>query len=249
MNINFDNQRVLVTGGSRGIGRAIAETFLDSGDCQVVITGQTTDEPFWVGSERDKGRHLSYLKLDFLSNDWVEDFRVFLNGSEGFDVCINNAGINSIHLLPDFPVKEIDKILQVNLQAPIVLSGMVARAMMQKRYGRIVNISSIFGVVTRSKRSAYTASKSGLIGVTKTMALDLSPYGILVNSISPGFIETELTRRVLGVDGIEEMKSKIPAGRLGSPEEIATYVVFLASKNNSYMTGENIAIDGGFLCE
>lgn len=249
MLIDFDGQKILVTGGSRGIGKKIALAFLENGDCQVVITGQSKDAPDWVDGLVKQGVSLNYYSLDFARNDWVKPLEEIIAKHDGFDVCVNNAGINSIHHLPDFPVEKIDEILSVNLQAPIVISGLVSKIMAQKKYGKIVNISSIFGVVSKAKRSAYTASKSGLIGVTRTMALDLAKDNILVNSISPGFFDTELTRNVLGEAGMNEMAFRIPMQRLGRPEEIATYVLFVASKQNTYMTGENIVIDGGFICE
>lgn len=248
MQIDFANQKVLVTGGSRGIGKEIAKAFLQSGCGRVAVTGQSDQQPAWIEEFKNQSFDIQYFCLDLLSDNWIEALKSIVNEYEGFDVCINNAGINSIHHLPNFPEEKVNQILAVNLQAPILISGIVCQKMAQNRYGRIVNIASIFGVVSKEMRSAYTASKSGLIGVTKTMALDLASDNILVNSVSPGFIETELTQKVLGKDGIEEMQKRIPLARLGSPKEIASYVLFLASKQNTYMTGQNMVVDGGFVC-
>jgi len=244
--INFDGQRVLVTGGSRGIGKEIALAFLNAGNCGVVITGKSDKSPEWINEF--VGR-VEYLPLDLSSDGWINQLEKEIENRDAFDVCVNNAGINSIHLLPEFPAEKVDEILRVNLHAPIVISGIIARKMQTKQYGRIVNISSIFGVVTKSMRSAYTASKSGLIGVTKTMALDLAKDNILVNAVSPGFIDTQLTRDVLGEEGMKEMAARVPMGRLGDVKEIAIQVVFLSSGLNTYMTGQNVIVDGGFVCE
>ena len=114
-------------------------------------------------------------------------------------------------------------------------------------YGRIVNISSIFGVVGKAKRAAYSAAKAGLIGLTLTAAVDLAPYNVLVNSVSPGFVLTDLTKRILNKKDISQIKSFIPMGRLGRPEDIAPIVLFLASELNTYITGQNIVADGGYV--
>lgn len=246
MLINFDRQKILVTGGSRGIGKEIAVAFLNAGDCRVVITGKLAEKPEWIESY---SKRVEYLPLDLSSDDWMPVFEDVVERQDGFDICVNNAGINSVYLLADFPPEKVDEILKVNLHAPIVISGIVSRKMSERKYGRIINIASIFGVVTKSMRSAYTASKSGLIGVTKTMALDLAKDNVLVNVVSPGFIDTQLTRDVLGEHGMKEMAKRVPLGRLGEVKEIATHVLFLGSNLNTYMTGQNVIVDGGFVCE
>ena len=246
MQINFDKQKILVTGGSRGIGKEIAIAYLNAGDCKIVITGKSIKKPDWISQY---GGRIEYLSLDLNSETWISKFETEVERFGGFDVCVNNAGINSIHLLADFPPEKTNEILKVNLHAPIVISGIVSRKMSEKKYGRIINIASIFGVVTKSMRSAYTASKAGLIGVTRTMALDLAKDNVLVNAVSPGFIYTQLTREVLGEEGMNEMAGRVPLGRLGKVDEIAVHVLFLSSSLNTYMTGQNVIVDGGFVCE
>ena len=129
---------------------------------------------------------------------------------------------------------------------PFVLTREISKIMKKNKYGRIVNIASIFGVISREKRAAYSSTKSGLIGLTKATAHDLAKDNILVNSISPGFIDTELTKNILGEKSMKEISSSIPLKRLGDPDEIAKLVLFLTSDQNTYITGENIIIDGGY---
>ena len=123
----------------------------------------------------------------------------------------------------------------------------VSKAMKAREYGRIVNIASIFGHCTKEKRSCYTTSKFALVGMTKTLAVEMAPYNVLVNSVSPGFTATELTTRVLGTEGIAEMCKQVPMKRMAMPDEISKVVLFLSSEHNTYLTGQNIIVDGGFV--
>ena len=154
--------------------------------------------------------------------------------------------INKVDLIQDIEEKDWDWIQNVNTRGPFLLISKIAEKMKNQGFGKIVNIASIFGSISKSKRAAYSTSKWGLIGLTKAVALDLAPYNILVNSVSPGFIDTELTRKILDYKEIEELKDTIPQKRLGEVEEIAKIVLFLSSDLNSYITGQNIIIDGGF---
>ncbi|EAJ5709285.1 TPA: SDR family NAD(P)-dependent oxidoreductase [Campylobacter coli] len=238
---NFKGKKVLVTGGTRGIGYQIAKEFARY-DAHVVITG--TSEEF----EGD-----SILKYEQLvvnnNNQWYNDIEYIVKKYNGFDICINNAGINKISNIDSVELKNIQEIILVNLTMPIYLTSVVSKYMIKNKRGYIINIASVFGVVSRSGRNPYTASKSGLIGATKTIALDLAKYNILVNCISPGFIDTELTSKILGKTGIDEVVSKIPLGRLGRVEDITPLVLFLCSHLNTYITGQNFIIDGGFSIE
>lgn len=250
MNISFEGQCVLVTGGSRGIGKSVAEAFLENGAAQVVVTGKSETVPEWIDNHREgAGGALRYFSLDLSNENWPDQFSGLMESVARIDVCINNAGINSIHNIYEFPIDKLREILRVNLEAPIAISGMVSKTMIERSYGRIINIASIFGVVSRGMRSAYTASKAGLIGTTRTLSIELARHNVLVNAVSPGFIKTELTSRVLGEDGIREMESRIPMARLGEVNEIANVVLFLSSRQNSYISGENVVVDGGFIGE
>ena len=143
--------------------------------------------------------------------------------------------------------KNISSLIDVNLVSAIKISSFVSKKMKSKRKGKIINISSIFGVISKKKRSIYSATKFGLIGFTKSIALDLAQHNIQVNSISPGFVETDLTKKILGKLEIEKIKKEIPLQRLAKPEEISNLVIFLSSIYSNYITGQNIIIDGGYV--
>ena len=231
-------KRALVTGGTRGIGAATAWALLEAG-YEVVVTGRSPD-----GKPPDG---CSYLHCDFSNPAEVEALAAKA-ASLDLAVLVNNAGINKIGLLCEYDPAEFARIQQVNITAPFMLCRAVVPGMRQRRFGRIVNITSIWGVVSKSGRSAYSASKFGLLGLSRALALEVAAENVLVNCVAPGVVDTELTRSVLGEEGISELVSRIPMGRLGKPEEIARFVRFLASEENSYMTGQSVVVDGGFTC-
>lgn len=243
MIIKFDNKKVLVTGGTRGIGKKIAEEFSKNG-ALVTITGTSKSKPEWCLD------NINYEQLNIQDGlNWQERVDEIVNQYDGFDILVNNAGINKVNKIFETSKEDISNILLTNLNAPIYITSSVSKKMVDKKYGYIINIGSIFGVVSKEGRSPYTASKSGLIGVTRAMAIDLGPYNIYVNTLSPGFVNTELTRRILGEKGMEEMKKRIPMQKLATVDDIAPAVLFLASDQNKYITGQNIIVDGGFTIE
>ena len=215
---------VLITGGSRGIGRAIVERYQKAG-CKILAPPRS--------------------ELNLLSNDSVDNF-ISSNKDKKIDVIINNAGINDINLIEDITDDEIDRMLMTNLISPIRLIRGFVGQMKQRRFGRIVNIGSVWAVVSKSGRAIYSASKNGLHGITNTLALELAPYNILVNTICPGFVLTELTSKNNSPAQIEELAKNIPLGRLATPAEIAEFVYFCGSELNTYLTAQKIIIDGGF---
>jgi 3-oxoacyl-[acyl-carrier protein] reductase len=162
------------------------------------------------------------------------------------DVLVNNAGINKIGPFTEIAPEDFQLIQQVNVFAPFMLCQAAVPAMVRKGGGRIVNISSIWGKVSKEQRASYSTSKFALNGMTLALSAEHAVNGIVANCIAPGFIDTELTRKVLGDAGIESIISTVPARRLGRAEEIARLVLWLSSDENSYVTGQNIAIDGGF---
>ena len=226
----------VVTGGTRGIGYAIAEKLLKDG-LRVIVTGTARNSIYPKGAQ--------FKQVDFLKKNSVEPFIEFLK-NEKIDVLVNNAGINKIDKFTDINISDFDKILCVNLRAPFLLSQAVIPYMKSQNWGRIINITSIFGNISKEYRAAYSSSKFGLDGMTAALASEVAEYGILANSIGPGFIDTELTKRVLGESGINKLRERFPIKRLGMASEIANFVSWLASEENTYISGQNLMIDGGF---
>lgn len=226
----------VVTGGTRGIGFAIAEKMVQDG-LGVLVTGTRRDVSGPAGTE--------YYAVDFVDTQSVQTFAEFLSEKK-VDVLVNNAGINKIDEFHKIKIDDFNQILQVNLRAPFLLCQAVIPAMKESGWGRIINITSIFGHLTKEFRASYSTSKFGLDGMTAALSAEVSQYGILANSVGPGFIDTELTRAVLGEEGMRRICDGVPMKRLGRVEEIAALVSWLASESNTYMTGQNLMIDGGF---
>lgn len=244
MEVDFSNKVVLVTGGTRGIGKAIAKLFLEY-NAEVIATG-TDLINVDVSNNNSIKNKINYKTLDFSSHSSTSSFLKKLNDGPPIDILINNAGINKIDDISNINSKDWDKINKVNLRGPFILTKEIVKKMKSLKQGHIVNIASIFGVVSKKKRSVYSTTKSGLIGFTKSIALDLAPYNIIVNSVSPGFVDTELTRKILTAREIEKIKKTIPLLRLAEADEIAKTIIFLCSKYNTYISGQNIIVDGGF---
>ena len=228
--------RAVVTGATRGIGYAIAERLIKDG-IEVIATGTSEDGDY------PNGAH--YYPVDFLNDSSLKGFVKYLKQQE-IDILVNNAGINKIDEFSNIDVDDFDRILKVNLRTPFLLCQAVIRHMKGNSWGRIVNITSIFGNVTKEYRASYSSSKFGLDGMTVALASEVSGMGILANSVGPGFFDTDLTRSVLGKKGMAVVQRQIPIKRLGQVNEIASLVSWLVSNENSYISGQNIMIDGGF---
>jgi 3-oxoacyl-[acyl-carrier protein] reductase len=239
MNTLFKGKVALVTGGTGGIGRAISNRLHELG-AKVIITGR--NEAPSPGLEI-----FSYLQADFSSRPQTEAFAAKVESIENLSILVNCAGINEIHRLEDFPSQVFDEIQNVNTRAPYLLTQAAARNMIAGgRPGKILNIASIWASQTKVGRSAYCTSKSAILGMTRAASADLASKDILVNALSPGFIATELTERTMGAAGIKEVQAVVPMGRLGKAEEIAEVAAFLVGPGNTYLTGQNIIVDGGF---
>lgn len=232
----MSQRTALVTGGTRGIGRAIAETLLKRGD-KVIVTGTKPDGQPPAGA--------SFEVIDFTDGVAIQAFADRV-AAMNIDILVNNAGTNKIAPFAEIEPKDFALIQAVNVTAPFLLSRAVLAHMKKRGWGRIVNISSIWGKISRAQRGSYSTSKFALDGMTAALAAEVAKDGILANCVSPGFIDTELTQRMLGADGLAQVVQEIPLGRLGNVDEIATFVSWLAGPENTYISGQNIAIDGGF---
>ncbi|MCE2663453.1 MAG: SDR family NAD(P)-dependent oxidoreductase [Microcystis wesenbergii TW10] len=221
------HHKALITGGSRGLGAAMASLLEDQG---VEVIAPTRDV------------------LDLSRMESIAAYIASEQG-KGFDIIINNAGINLLNELTHVKDEDWQIMLQVNLTAPMALIRGFSPYMKAQKWGRIVNISSIFSLVTRENRSAYSATKAGLNGLTRTAAVELAPHGILVNAVCPGYVETELTFVNNSPEQLAAITATIPLQRLAQPHEIAKLVSFLCSEENTYLTGQTLVIDGGFTCK
>jgi len=219
------NRVALVTGASRGIGTAIATVLAREG--ARVLTPTRSE-------------------MDLSDPESIERYVSSIEGS--IDILVNNAGINFLAGLDELDSATLNETLQINLVAPLQLTRLVAERMRANRYGRIVNLSSIWSIVSKERRAAYAASKSAVNGVTRTLALELGPHGILINAIAPGYVNTELTHQNNSPEQIQVISNNIPLQRLAEPKEIAEMAAFLCSEKNSYMTGQVIVVDGGYIC-
>ena len=234
--MNKGRCRAVVTGATRGIGYAIADRLVSDG-LDVIGTG--------TGGQGRYPDGASYRQVDCLDDKSVEDFVGFLK-KEKIDVLVNNAGINKISKFAEIDIDDFDKVLRVNLRSPFLFCQAVIPYMESNEWGRIVNITSIFGKITKELRASYSSSKFGLDGMTAALSAEVAELGILANSVAPGFVDTDLTRKVLGQQGMKDLADKIPAKRVGNVDEIASLVSWLVSEENTYLSGQNLVIDGGF---
>jgi len=248
INIDFTGRTVLITGATKGIGAAMANDFYNAG-ASLILTGTDSKQIDELNMNNlKKNIHgIEYIQTDFSDDRSLRSFLEFIKSCSKIDVCINNAGTNRIEPIDLTTPEDYDFLNNVNLRAPFLITGQVSRLMKKLNYGRIINIASIWSVISKPGRSIYSATKAGLVGMTKAAAAELGDWGILVNSVSPGFTMTELTKKSLSGSEIKDLSAQIPLKRFALPEEISKLVLFLASDLNGYITGQNIVIDGGFV--
>ena len=236
------DQVVLVTGASRGIGRAIAEKFIALG---ATVLGTATSEGGAVAISEYLGEAGKGFVLNVTDNDSIAALFADIKKDFGsVDVLVNNAGITRDNLLMRMKDDEWNDIIETNLTPIFKMSKAAMRPMMKKRVGRIINVGSVVGTMGNAGQANYAAAKAGVIGFTKSLAREVASRGITVNTVAPGFIETDMTK-ALNEDQRAATLANVPAGRLGDPSEIAATVVFLASEGAAYITGETIHVNGG----
>ncbi len=235
--MQLSKKKVIVTGATRGIGKAIANAFC-RGNYYVIGTSTTN-----VNASSTCCNEM--FTVDFGDDKQIEDCAAFVYEQKA-DILINNAGINKIAPFVEIEPKDFQLIQKVNVFAPFRLCQAAVPAMRENKWGRIINISSIWGKISKEFRASYSASKFALDGLTAALAIEHARDGIIANCIAPGFTDTELTRSVLGDEGINKIVELVPARRMGTVEDIANFVLWLCSEENNYITGQNIAIDGGF---
>lgn len=226
MEISLSGRSVFLTGGSRGIGKRIGEVFQAAG---AELTAPGREE------------------LDLLSAGSIEEY-IRSHQEVKPDIFIHCAGINRLAGITEIDRDILQDVFQVNLYSAVQLLNAFADSMKEKKYGRILFVSSLYAMVSKERRIAYSASKNALTGLAKTLALELAPYHVMVNLIAPGYVMTDMTRKNLSEQEIELIREQIPTGSFQSEDDIASLAAFLCSDYNRSITGQLIAVDGGFTC-
>ena len=244
----LENKTALITGASRGIGKGIATEFAKQGANVAFTFNASVDaakelenalESFGIKAKGYQSNAANFDAAQELVKEVLEDF-----GS--LEILINNAGITKDNLLMRISEEDFDKVIEVNLKSVFNLTKAVIRPMMKQRNGSIINMSSVVGVKGNAGQANYAASKAGILGFTKSVALELGSRNIRCNAIAPGFIETEMTAK-LDEKTVEQWRKDIPLRRGGSPQDVANACIFLASDLSSYITGQTLNVDGGML--
>ena len=240
---------VLITGGSRGIGKAVAIKFAEKGN-QIIINyvSEKTDTEKLKNELLEAGaKDVLLIKADVSNSEDVKNMvKESIEKFEKIDILVNNAGITKDNLLMRMSEEVFDKVIQINLKGTYLVTKEVTKYMMKKRSGSIVNLASVVGVAGNAGQCNYAASKAGIIGFTKSIAKELASRNIRANAVAPGFIETDMTN-VLKEEIKENINSQIPLRRMGSAKEVAELVYFLGEDASSYITGQVINVDGGMI--
>lgn len=244
----LEGKTAIITGGSRGIGKAIVEIFVKQG-ANVAFTYNSSSNAAKAIENKLSTKNIKVKSYKSDASNFEEAQLLAASVLEEFgsiDILVNNAGITKDNLLMRMSEEDFDRVIQVNLKSVFNMTKAVQRTMLKQRKGSIINMSSVIGVKGNAGQSNYAASKAGIIGFTKSMAIELGSRNIRSNAIAPGFIVTEMTEE-LGEETIKQYFEAIPLKRGGTPEEIANTCVFLGSDMSSYLTGQVLNVDGGML--
>ena len=239
---------VLVTGGSRGIGKETAKIYAENGyNVAINYVSDKTDVEGIKKEFQDMGVKCLMIKADVSNREEVEKMvEEVISEFDKIDVLVNNAGITKDTLLMRMSEEDFDKVIEINLKGTYLVTKAATKYMMKKRQGSIINLASVVGVVGNSGQCNYSASKAGIIGFTKSVAKELASRNIRANAVAPGFIETDMTN-VLKDEVKENINAQIPLKRMGTAREVAEVIYFLGSEKSSYITGQVINIDGGMV--
>ncbi len=242
----MENKTIIVTGGAKGIGKGICLAFAKEGANLVINYNGSEEAAKQTATECEQlGAKCVIIKADISKKDDCQQLvKAATDNFKTVDVLVNNAGITKDNLLMRMSEEEFDDVISINLKGSFNMMQAVCRPMMKQRKGKIINISSVVGLIGNAGQTNYCASKAGVIGMTKSAARELAARNITVNAIAPGFIETDMTL-VLPEEIKEKVKEQIPLSTVGSCEDVANAVVFLASEKANYITGQTLAIDGG----
>ena len=246
--MQLKGKTAVITGGSRGIGKSIALQLAAKGANVVVnYTARRESAEEVVKEIEAMGVSGMAVKADVSNGEEVENLvNEVLNKFGSIDILVNNAGITRDNLIIRMSEKEFDEVINTNLKGVFICTKAVSKVMIKQKSGKIINVSSVVGIIGNAGQSNYAAAKAGIIGFTKSIAKELAKRGINVNAVAPGFIETAMTS-LLPEKVKEEFESSIPLKRIGKPEDVAKAVLFLASEYSDYITGQVINIDGGMV--